>query len=149
MDSYRDWGHAEDFVEGMWLMLQQEKPDDYVLATGKQHTVREFVVLSFLLMGITVAFENTGVNEIGICKASSNVNVKEGQILIKVNPRYFRPTEVDTLLGNPAKAKKILNWKPKYTFHTMVEDMLKQDIHFIDNNFNYSSNIKMKHNGEK
>jgi len=105
LDAKRDWGHADDYVYGMWLMLQQDKPDDYVLATGEQHSIREFVEEAFLQVGISIKWEGTGVNEIGY-------DPTKGKILVRINEKYFRPTEVETLLGDPSKSRNNLNWNP-------------------------------------
>ncbi len=121
LDSKRDWGHARDYVEGMWLILQQEKPEDFVLATGETHTVKEFVELAFKEAGIDLSWSGSGVDEKGI-------NIKTGKTIVEVDPRYFRPTEVDLLLGDPSKAKKILGWKPKISFKELVSDMVVSDI---------------------
>jgi len=121
MDAKRDWGYAKDYVEGMWLILQQDKPDDYVLATGEQQTVREFVNLAFGYCGIELDWQGSGVNEKGVDKAS-------GKILVEVNPKYFRPTEVETLLGDCTKAKTQLGWAPKTSFKELVEMMIEHDL---------------------
>ena len=121
MDAKRDWGYAKDYVEGMWMMLQQDKPDDYVLATGEQHTVREFVNLAFGFCGIELDWQGSEVNEKGIDKAT-------GKVLVEVNPKYFRPTEVETLLGDCTKAKTQLCWAPKTSFKELVEMMIEHDL---------------------
>jgi len=121
LDAKRDWGHARDYVEGMWLMLQQDQPDDFVLATGETHPVREFVEKSFKHVGVDIVWEGEGVNEIG--KDASN-----GRILVKVNPQYFRPTEVDLLHGNPAKAKATLGWNLQCSFDNLVKEMVESDM---------------------
>ena len=121
MDAKRDWGYAKDYVEGMWMMLQQDKPDDYVLATGEQHTVREFVNLAFGFCGIELDWQGSEVNEKGIDKAT-------GKVLVEVNPKYFRPTEVETLLGDCTKAKTQLGWAPKTSFKELVEMMIEHDL---------------------
>jgi GDPmannose 4,6-dehydratase len=120
LDAKRDWGYAPDFVEGMWLMLQQEKPDDYVLATGETHTVREFIEKSFLRLGTTIVWEGEEDKEIGTCS-------KTGKTIICVDPKYYRPTEVELLLGDPSKAKKQLGWEPKVTFEKLVTIMTDAD----------------------
>lgn len=117
----RDWGHAKDYVEAMWLVLQQDKPEDFVIATGETTSVRDFVKLAFLEVGIELIFEGHGAEEIGICK-------KTGKQLVAVDPRYFRPTEVDLLIGDPTKAKKQLGWKPKHNLQSLVKDMMKSDV---------------------
>jgi len=121
MDAKRDWGYAKDYVVGMWMMLQQDKPDDYVLATGEQHTVREFVNRAFGFCGIELDWQGSGVNEKGVDKATGNV-------LVEVNPKYFRPTEVETLLGDCTKAKTQLGWAPKTSFKELVEMMIEHDL---------------------
>lgn len=133
LDAKRDWGHAKDYVEMQWLMLQQEKPDDFVIATGKQYSVKNFVELAAKVLGIEIIWQGEGVNEIGII---DNINQNEngectltkGDVIVKVDPRYFRPTEVETLLGDPNKAKKILGWTPKITFDEMVVEMIEEDL---------------------
>lgn len=121
LHSKRDWGYAEDFVEGMWLMLQQDKPDDFVLATGRTSTVKEFAELSFKAVGIDLKWEGEGKNEKGI-------NSKTGDIVIEIDPKYFRPTEVDLLIGDPSKAKRILKWEAKTTLEQLVDMMIKHDL---------------------
>jgi GDPmannose 4,6-dehydratase len=117
----RDWGHARDFVEGMWLMLQQDKPDDYVLATGESHSVREFAEKAFAHIGRTIVWGGSGIAEKGIEKAT-------GKVLVEVDPRYFRPTEVDHLLGDASKARAKLGWRHKTSFDALVQDMVKADM---------------------
>ena len=117
----RDWGYAKDYVEGMWMMLQQDKPEDYVLATGEQQTVREFVNLAFGFCGIELDWKGSGVDEKGIDKAT-------GKTLVEVNPKYFRPAEVETLLGDCTKAKTQLGWAPKTSFKELVEMMVENDL---------------------
>jgi GDPmannose 4,6-dehydratase len=121
LDAKRDWGHAKDYVEGMWKILQQKKPDDFVLATGETHEVREFVELAFAEVGRSVKWKGKGVSEKG-------VDAKTGKVLVEIDPRYFRPTEVDLLLGDPSKARKILGWKHKTSFKTMVKEMVAADL---------------------
>ena len=116
LNAKRDWGHAKDFVEAMWLMLQQEKPDDYVIATGKQYSVREFVNEASPYFGLHIEWEGDGINEVGVEKFTRRP-------VIKVDPKYFRPAEVETLLGDATKAKEILGWEPKISFKQLVEDM--------------------------
>jgi GDPmannose 4,6-dehydratase len=124
LDARRDWGHARDFVEGMWLILQQDTPDDYVLATGESHSVREFVEKAFSHIGKTIVWRGSGVEEKGIDKST-------GEVLVEVDPRYFRPTEVDSLLGDPSKARTKLGWRHKISFDTLVMDMVKADMDAI------------------
>ena len=121
MDAKRDWGYAGDFVEAMWLMLQQESPEDFVIATGETHTVREFSELAFKYIDMDIEWIGSGVNEKGVDR-------KNGKTIIEIDPRYFRPTEVDLLLGDPTKAKTKLGWKPKVTFKSLVEMMMKADL---------------------
>ena len=116
LNAKRDWGHAKDFVEAMWLMLQQDQPDDYVIATGKQYSVREFVDEAAPYFGMKIAWEGEGLNEVGIDKLTKKT-------VIQVNPKYFRPAEVETLLGDATKAKEKLGWEPKISFKELVEDM--------------------------
>ncbi len=120
IDALRDWGYAPDYVEGMWRILQQDKPDDYVLATGEMHTVREFIEKSFAILDIPIGWNGKGVDEIG-------KNIKTGEVLVRIDPRYYRPTEVEQLLGNPAKAKKQLEWEPKVKFDELVKIMTEAD----------------------
>jgi len=120
MSALRDWGHAEDFVRGMWLMLQKDKPNDYVLATGKQHSVREFCDLVAQWHGYDLEWQNTGIDEKAIDKHS-------GKTIFKVNPQFYRPADVNTLLGDSTKARTDLNWQPKHNLKTLVEDMCTQD----------------------
>ncbi|XP_068967281.1 GDP-mannose 4,6 dehydratase isoform X1 [Bombus flavifrons] len=129
LDAKRDWGHAKDYVEAMWLMLQQPIPDDYVIATGETHSVREFVEAAFLYVGRTIKWEGEGVNEIG-------QDAQTGQVLVKVNPKYFRPTEVDVLLGDANKAKEKIGWKPTVTFEGLVKDMMDSDLELMRKNSN-------------
>jgi GDPmannose 4,6-dehydratase len=124
LDSKRDWGHARDYVEAMWLMMQQDKPDDYVIATGETHTVREFVELAFAETGRQIAWQGAGTQEHG-------VDAKTGQVLVSIDPRYFRPTEVDYLHGDPAKAKAKLGWKHKVSFRELVSEMVASDLQVV------------------
>jgi GDPmannose 4,6-dehydratase len=121
LEARRDWGHARDFVEAMWLMLQQPEPDDFVIATGVDHSVREFVELAFKEVGITMAWRGQGVEEEGF-------DADSGQVLVKITPRYFRPTEVDILRGDASKAQRQLGWRPRCTFREMVREMVVQDL---------------------
>lgn len=129
IDARRDWGHAKDYVEAMWLMLQHHKPDDFVIATGVTTTVREFIVKVFQRLGITVSFEGAGVDEIGVVSEINNpdVKVKKGDVVVKIDPTYFRPTEVELLIGDPTKAKQELGWKLKYDLDALVDDMVQSD----------------------
>ncbi len=121
LDAKRDWGHARDYIEGMWLMLQQEKPDDYVLATGETHTVREFVELAFLRAGRPIHWKGSGIEEVGLCQ-------KTGQVVVEIDSRYFRPTEVDLLIGSPEKAHSRLGWTHKVSFEQLVHEMVDSDM---------------------
>lgn len=122
LDAQRDWGHAKDYVEAMWLMLQQEKPDDYVVATGETHSVREFVQLAFREIGVDLEWVGRGVEEVGI-------DANTGRILVEIDPNYFRPTEVDLLLGDPIKVKQKLGWEPKVSFVQLVQLMVQSDLY--------------------
>jgi GDPmannose 4,6-dehydratase len=131
MDALRDWGHAKDYVRMQWMMLQQDKPQDFVIATGVQYSVREFITWTANALGITLQFEGTGVNEVAKITAitgDSAPALKVGDILVKVDPRYFRPTEVETLLGDPSKAKKDLGWIPEITAQDMCKEMVAHDL---------------------
>ncbi len=121
LDARRDWGHARDYVEGMWMILQQEKPDDYVLATGEEHSVREFVERAFAHVGRKIKWEGEGEAERGI-------DAGDGQVLIEVDPRYYRPTDVERLLGDPSKARRALGWKHRIGFDALVREMVDEDI---------------------
>ncbi|MEE2923674.1 MAG: GDP-mannose 4,6-dehydratase [bacterium] len=121
LDAKRDWGHAKDYVLAMWKILQQDEPDDYVIATGIQHSVRDFCSLAFEKAGIPLDWKGTGLEETGFCR-------KSGKKLVSVDPRYFRPTEVETLLGDPTKAKTKLDWEPKYDLEALLEDMMSADL---------------------
>ncbi|MEW6710518.1 MAG: GDP-mannose 4,6-dehydratase [Candidatus Riflebacteria bacterium] len=132
LNSLRDWGHAKDYVEMQWLMLQQDKPDDYVIATGIQKSVRDFVNAAADELGIKLAWQDEGVDEFATVAAveseDSSFKVKPGQIVVRVDPRYFRPTEVETLLGDPAKAFNKLGWKPKISLDELVAEMVRCDL---------------------
>lgn len=129
MDSLRDWGHARDYVEMQWLMLQQEQPDDFVIATGVQYSVRDFVTRAAAELGITLRFEGAGVHETGIVDTvnAEGLHIRPGQTVVAVDPRYFRPTEVETLLGDPTKAREKLGWIPKTSFAELVQEMVEED----------------------
>ncbi len=125
LDALRDWGYARDYVECMWLMLQHDTPEDFVIATGEQHSVREFTERAFREVGINLRWEGEGINERGIDTAT-------GRVLVEVDPKYFRPAEVETLLGDPAKAKKLLGWNPsKTSFEELVRIMVRHDVAYI------------------
>lgn len=131
IDALRDWGHARDYVEMMWLMLQQETPDDYVIATGKQYTVREFITWAAADAGITLEFSGEGLEEVGRVAAVDRTRapyVREGDVILRIDPRYFRPAEVETLLGDPAKAKQKLGWVPGTTAREMCAEMVVSDL---------------------
>ncbi len=140
LDSLRDWGHARDYVMAQWLILQQEEPDDYVIATGEQHSVREFCERAFDSIGVRLAWQGQGVEERGIVDAVTQspeqarvagmqtAALKTGQVVVRVDPRYFRPTEVETLLGNPEKARRKLRWEPLVSFEEMVQEMVVHDL---------------------
>jgi GDPmannose 4,6-dehydratase len=130
LNAERDWGHARDYVYAMWLMLQQEKAEDYVIATGVTTTVREFVRLAFAETGIEITFTGTGINETAIVKSCSNpeYQLPAGQVILEIDARYFRPTEVELLIGNPSKAKKQLGWEPTCTLPQLIKEMVANDI---------------------
>lgn len=128
LSAKRDWGHARDYVEMMYMMLQKDQPDDYVCATGETHEVREFVEKSFRCAGVEVEWQGKGVNEIGVDKANP------GKVLVRVDPQYFRPTEVELLIGDPAKAKRLLGWEPKVLFEELVKEMTLADMELVKNN---------------
>jgi GDPmannose 4,6-dehydratase len=120
LDAKRDWGHAKDYIKGIWLMLQQEKPDDFLLATNEMHTVREFVEKAFALKGFDIHWKGSGTSEVGY-------DLKSGKELIKVSERYFRPAEVELLIGDATKANDVLGWKPSITFNELVEEMVRNE----------------------
>ena len=132
LNSERDWGHAKDYIEGMWLILQQEKPEDYVLATGVTTTIREFVRMSFAEVGIELGFKGDGEKEVGfVVNCTGEYQLEKGRIIVKVDPKYFRPTEVELLLGDPTKAKTKLGWVPKYNLQGLVKEMVECDINLF------------------
>ncbi|MCB0704389.1 MAG: GDP-mannose 4,6-dehydratase [Saprospiraceae bacterium] len=130
MDAKRDWGHTKDYVEAMWLMLQQDEPQDLVIATGVTTTVRDFLLSAFRYIGIELEFMGTGEAEVGIVKSSDNPEFKleVGKEVVAIDPRYYRPTEVEMLIGDASKAKAALNWSPKYSLNDLVNEMVKSDI---------------------
>jgi len=131
IDSLRDWGHAKDYVRMQWMMLQQDQAEDFVIATGVQYSVREFISWSAQHLGITLRFEGEGVDEIGIVEAVTGddaPSVSVGDVLFRIDPRYFRPAEVETLLGDPTKAKERLGWVPEITVQQMSEEMVASDL---------------------
>ena len=125
MDAFRDWGHSKDYVNAMWLMLQQDKAEDYVIATHETHTVREFVELAFAEVGMNIQWEGKGVDEVGKDAAT-------GKVVVKINPKFYRPAEVDLLLGNPAKAEQQLGWKREVSFKELVSRMVKNDMALVE-----------------
>lgn len=144
MDALRDWGHAKDYVRMQWMMLQQERPEDFVIATGVQYSVREFISKSAAQLGITLKFEGEGVNERAVIAGISGINapgLKVGDVIVKVDPHYFRPTEVETLLGDPAKAKKKLGWIPEITLDEMILEMIAYDLEQA------KQDVLLKHHG--
>ena len=130
LGAQRDWGHAKDYVEAMYLILQQDTPEDYVIATGITTTVRDFVKMSFAELGIELEFRGEGVDEkaVVVSCANEDYQVEPGKVVVEVDPRYFRPTEVELLIGDPSKAMKKLNWKPKYDLPALVKDMVQSDV---------------------
>lgn len=129
MDALRDWGHARDFVQMQWMMLQQEQADDFVIATGVQYSVRDFVNAAARNLGLTLEWRGSGSEEEGIVKSTNgNTGLRPGQVIVKVDPRYYRPTEVETLLGDPTKAREKLGWTPTTTFEELVAEMMHEDL---------------------
>lgn len=130
IDSQRDWGHAKDYVEAMWMILQQDTPEDFVISTGVTTTVREFIKMSFAEVGVTLEFKGEGVDETATVVSSSNPDYafKIGQVVVKIDPTYFRPTEVELLIGDNTKAKTKLGWEPKYTLDMLVKEMMESDL---------------------
>ena len=135
LDAKRDWGHAKDYVEGMWRILQQDKPADFVLSMNETHTVREFVELAFAELGYEIEWQGEGVNEKGIDK-------KSGRVLVEVDPRYFRPAEVELLWGDSTKARTELGWEPKYSFMDLVKEMVQSDLEELKNGGGYKSKFE-------
>lgn len=151
LDAQRDWGHAKDFAEAMWLILQQDKPEDFVIATGVTTTVRRFTELAFAEAGIEIAFKGSGVNEVGVVKgcADKGFNLEKGAEVVKIDENYFRPTEVDLLIGDATKAKTKLGWTPSYTLNDLVREMVAADLdtfkkekHLLDSGFFISQSIE-------
>jgi GDPmannose 4,6-dehydratase len=152
IDALRDWGHAKDYVRMQWMMLQQDKPQDFVIATGMQYSVREFITWTANALGISLRFEGTGVNEQAVVTAITGDNapaLKVGDVLVKVDPRYFRPTEVETLLGDASKAKKDLGWVPEITAQEMCAEMVQADLakakqHALLKTHGYNVNVSVE-----
>ena len=152
MDALRDWGHAKDYVRMQWMMLQQDQPKDYVIATGVQYSVREFITWTAAALGVTVRFEGQGVDERAVVSEISGDKapaLKVGDVVVKVDPRYFRPTEVETLLGDPGKAKKDLGWVPEITAQDMCQEMVAHDLaqarqHALLKKHGYSVNVTVE-----
>lgn len=135
LNAKRDWGHAKDFVEAQWLILQQRHPEDYVIATGQQHSVREFIEAASAELDIVVSWKGVGVNEIGyVAKTSAKrwPAIKPGRVVVRIDPRYFRPSEVDSLLGDATKAKRRLGWKPRVSFKDLVSEMMREDLRLAE-----------------
>jgi GDPmannose 4,6-dehydratase len=130
LDAKRDWGHAKDYVRMMWMVLQADEPEDWVIATGKTTSVRDFVRLSFKEVGIEIEFKGIGINEKGYVKACHNslYSIELGKEIIAIDPRYFRPTEVNLLIGDSSKARTKLGWKPEYDLNDLIKDMMESDI---------------------
>jgi len=153
MDSLRDWGHAKDYVRMQWMMLQQDQPEDFVIATGVQYSVRQFITMAAQQLGITLAFEGEGVNEKAVVTAVAGDKapaVMPGDVLVQVDPRYFRPTEVETLLGDPTKAKDKLGWVPQIALQEMVTEMVTSDLadaqrHALLKSHGYTTTVSSEH----
>lgn len=129
LNAKRDWGHARDYVEAQWLMLQQTKAEDFVIATGKQYSVRDFVEQAFAELDVQIEWNGEGIQEVGIARCSSGLGAAlNGKLVVSVDPRYFRPTEVETLLGDATKARTVLGWQPKTTFSELVSEMVREDL---------------------
>lgn len=145
IDAKRDWGHAQDYVEAMWLMLQQDRAEDYVIATGVTTTVRDFILKAFGELGIKIEFSGTGVNEVAriVSFSKSDFQVSIGQEVVKIDPKYFRPTEVELLIGNPSKAKSQLGWKPKHNLDSLVKEMVSSDLEL------FQRDLYLKQGGHK
>ncbi|MFY8004570.1 MAG: GDP-mannose 4,6-dehydratase, partial [Chitinophagaceae bacterium] len=150
LNARRDWGHAKDYIEGMYLILQQEKPEDFVLATGVTTEIREFVRMSFAEVGIEVAFRGEAENEEGyVVNCTGAHQLPKGKVVVKVDPRYYRPTEVELLIGDPTKAQQKLGWKPKYDLPALVKEMVVSDLdlfkkekHLRDHGFDYKNEFE-------
>jgi len=142
MNAERDWGHAKDYVEAMWRMLQQDQPEDFVIATGKSTSVRDFVKMAFAEVGISLVFEGEGKQETGIIESIDFLKLpnkdafllKKGDVVIEIDPRYYRPTEVEQLIGEASKAERILGWKPTYTLAELASEMVREDLKKVRTN---------------
>jgi len=134
LDSQRDWGHAKDYVDAMWRVLQQDEPEDFVIATGKTTKIRDFVIKSFNHVGVDLEFSGTGVEETAVVKKCNNekYQIPTGQVVLKIDPKYFRPTEVDLLLGDATKAKEKLGWVPKHDLDSLIKDMMSSDLNLFE-----------------
>jgi GDPmannose 4,6-dehydratase len=148
IDALRDWGHAQDYVRMQWLMLQQEKPDDFVIATGVQYSVRQFIEKTATALGMQLRWEGTGVNEVGYW-INPLSTLPTPRSIVRIDPRYFRPTEVETLLGDPSKAKEKLGWVPEITLDEMVKEMVAADLadakkHALIKKHGYTVNVTME-----
>ena len=121
LDAMRDWGHARDYAEGMWRILQQDTPDDYVLATGEMHSVRAFAERAFAEIGVQIAWQGEGLEEVGL-------DAESGAVRVRIDPRYFRPSEVDELCGDATKAREVLGWRPVSSFEALVAEMVREDL---------------------
>ncbi len=149
MDAKRDWGHAKDYVEAMWLILQQDEAEDFVIATGVTTSVRDFVIMSFREVGVELKFEGEGVDEVGVVESSTNEFLKVGQAIVSVDPKYFRPTEVELLIGDPTKANTKLGWQPKYDLQALCSEMVQKDIElFKKDEFLKKAGFKVKNEFE-
>jgi GDPmannose 4,6-dehydratase len=145
LDAKRDWGHAKDYVEAMWLMLQQPEPEDFVIATGVTTSVRDFIKMSFAHAGIIVDFKGHGIKETGVVKEVLNPDfaVKVGDVVVEVDARYFRPTEVDLLLGDATKAKEKLGWVPKHSVEQLAKEMVESDLELFKKNVLLAKSFKI------
>jgi GDPmannose 4,6-dehydratase len=131
LDARRDWGHARDYVEAQWLILQHSRPEDFVIATGYQYSIRDFVSAAAEELGLKLEWRGSGIREVGqvvSAKGPGSSSLKKGQVIVRVDPRYFRPAEVDTLLGDATKARRLLGWKPKTSFRSLVSEMMRADL---------------------
>ncbi len=152
LDALRDWGHAKDYVRMQWMMLQQEAPDDFVIATGMQYSVRQFIEWSAAELGVALKFEGQGLDEIAIVASIDGDNapsLKVGDVIVRIDPHYFRPTEVETLLGDPTKAKQKLGWIPEITAQEMCAEMVVSDLddakrHALLKKYGYSVNMSVE-----